>query len=130
MNTFGNDTDDVTDWGQENIEQAARDQKYECDVRGRHENSAGSDPKYFVLLGPDYKGEPAVMCDTLNCHYMFDLDEQQAYMTRIADALNSVDVMRAALEAIRDASPWDTAYSSCQNKLAECHRIATAALNP
>ena len=62
--------------------------KYEFDVRGRDENSAGNDPKHFVLLGDDYAGRPAIVCDTLNCDSSFDLDEQRAHMERITLALN------------------------------------------
>ena len=73
--------------------------KFDFDVRGRDENSAGNDPKYFVLVGEDYAGRPAVICDTLNCDHTFDLDEQRAHMERIALALNDNDALREALAA-------------------------------
>ena len=74
-------------------------QKYEFDVRGSDERSDGNDPKHFVLLGDDYAGRPAIICDTLNCDSNFDLDEQRAHMERIALALNENDALRDALAA-------------------------------
>lgn len=68
----------------------------EVDVRGRHERSEASDPKFYVLLGGD-EGSATVIADTLNCDFMLTLDEQKANLERIALAWNSFDAMKKAL---------------------------------
>lgn len=67
---------------------------------------------------PDYGGE----------HYDQQAMANAELIARAPELADENAKLRAALSAIVDASPWDTAYSSCQNKLAECHQIASAAL--
>lgn len=62
--------------------------KYEVDRLGY---GTDDNPFFYVLFGPSYDGTKQIMCDTLNCHHTFSLEDQELYMLKLAEVMNAAD---------------------------------------